>query len=436
MSLQPTSAAEVQGLANEAVKQALGMTPDELRQMHADWKAAKDQDDTVRRRFLEDKVESELDPSYRREAASVLRQDKHKGVGLRLGALVRAYYHAETQRRNVKDVAAQMMGYKWLADDIDQAEQLRTKTPLLAQTFSAGGAFVPPAYSEEAIELLRAQSVLRMSGVPSYPMPAGTLTIPRQATAASASYTNEGSNITASFLTTEQISLATKKLTALTVLSNDLIRFSSPKADELARNDLMKVMSLKEDITLLRTGDGTQYQPKSVLTTVTSSNQFAATQAGTYPTLAEVTNDLFRAMGLPGQSNVTMTRPAWYMHWKTAIGLRRIRDSFGNLVFDQEMRGGTLLGVPYYVSNQLPTNLGSGSNKTEVYFLETSMGIIGDAYAMEIAVFPNGSYHDGSAVQSGISQDLTVIRSIAGHDFALQHDVAGAVINTVAWGNA
>ena len=65
--------------------------------------------------------------------------------------------------------------------------------------------------------------------------------------------------------------------------------------------------------------------------------------------------------------------------------------------------------------------------------MDFSEAIIGENTAIEIDVFREAAYHDGSSVQSAVSLDQTVIRLIERHDFALRHDVSGSVITTVKW---
>jgi hypothetical protein len=44
------------------------------------------------------------------------------------------------------------------------------------------------------------------------------------------------------------------------------------------------------------------------------------------------------------------------------------------------------------------------------------------------------AYNDGSSVQAAFSQDQTVIRVLAEHDFALRYDKAFTLISSTLWG--
>jgi HK97 family phage major capsid protein len=257
------------------------------------------------------------------------------------------------------------------------------------------------------------------------------MTIPRQSGAATASYVGENVNISSSQQTTEQITLTAKKLAALTPASNDLLRQASADADAFVRDDLVQVMSLREDLAFIR-DDGTSNKPKGIRFAVASGQVVARTQAAATSTLAEISDDLFRMLERVEGANHQLVRPGWIMTSRTKSGLMRLRDANGQLVFASEMSRGELLGFPFGISNQIPKNL--GGDETELYFGDFNELLIGDTQSLEIEVFPGGTYHDGANLISGISQDQTVIRTIALHDVALRHNTAFAVTTAVDWG--
>jgi hypothetical protein len=99
------------------------------------------------------------------------------------------------------------------------------------------------------------------------------------------------------------------------------------------------------------------------------------------------------------------------------------------------MDKGMLEGFPYAVTSQIPDNLGSGTNESEVYFASFPTLVLGENETLEMSVFPGGAYYDGSNVISGISQNQTVIRLLAHHDFGCQQRGQEiAVIHTVKYG--
>lgn len=300
---------------------------------------------------------------------------------------------------------------------------------------NAGGAgnLIDPVYSTEFIELLRNQTVIRgLPGIRVLPMPSGAMGIRKQSAAGTAYYVGEATNITKSDQAVGLLNMVYRKLGAITVVSNDLLRMSGARgvaADAFVRDDLLAVSAIREDLALLR-GSGSAYEPTGIRFWAANSNVFAS--AGT--SLANTQSDLAKAVRLVEQGNVPvvsadgMDNPGnafWIMAPRTRWGIYNLTATTGNYVFRSEMDQGRLLGYGFRVTNQVPINIsGSGS---EVYFVHAPSCVIGDALGVQIEAFQNGAYYDGSVVVSGISTDETVIRALREHDFALRHDVGASV---------
>lgn len=310
--------------------------------------------------------------------------------------------------------------------DDDLGDQV--KKSLQAGDFTAGGFMIPPEFVPEIIELLRSRTVVRAAGARTLPMNNGSLTLRRQTGPATASYVGESRNIDATEPTGGQIVMTAKKLAAVVPISNDLLAFTSgPSADEFVRDDLVMVMSIREDQAFLR-DDGLQDKPKGL-------RYWAANVTGSNGTSSTNIEDDFKDLinDLEG-NDVRLLRPVWIMHPRSKNHLVNLRDGNGNLIFP-ELRTATptLYGWPLFVTTSVPTNLGGGT-ETEVYFVDMMDAIIGEATGLEIAVDMSASYIDGSSLVSAFTRDETLIRAIARHDFAMRHDESVAVKNAVTWG--
>lgn len=141
-------------------------------------------------------------------------------------------------------------------------------------------------------------------------------------------------------------------------------------------------------------------------------------------------------------ANISMTNPGWLMAPRTSQYLMNIRDGLGNQVYYAEMAQGRLRGKPFRVTTQIPTNLAAtgtdGTTPTtdgsEIYLADFAEVFIGEAYGLELDVFPGGSYVDASGTQqSGISNDQTVMRAIVQHDMAMRQEAAVAVLTGARW---
>lgn len=293
-----------------------------------------------------------------------------------------------------------------------------------------GGYLVPPQFSEEIIEMLRPQAVVRRMNPRIMPMNSGTLDIPKLTGGAQASYVGESDNITKSQPGTGMIHMSAKKLAALVPISNDLIRDTSGRADQVVREDVVSAMSAREDIGFIR-DDGTQNKPKGMRYWAVAGNIIAAN-----PTvnLANVTTDLGKLILALRKGNARMIRPGWLLGPTAAFYLESVRDANGNFAFKDEMAQGKLFTFPFAVSNQIPENLGAGGNESEVYFVDFADAVIGENTQLIIDVSAEATYWDGTQLVSAFSRDETVVKVIARHDFAMRHDESVAILTGVTWG--
>lgn len=337
---------------------------------------------------------------------------------------------------------------------------------LVTSTGAAGGFIVPPDVMNEIIPLLRAQAVVRSAEPRVLPMPRGTMTLPGQASAATASYGSENKAITKSEPTFNRIVATYKKLTALVPVSNDMMRFADPAVDAVVRDDLVRVMALREDLAFLL-GDGTADTPRGFLSFAngwvgakggtigvwsTSGNSTLAVNgadpanstggnfitANQTPTLATVQAELAGAVNRLDTANVPETRRVWFFHPRTYNYLFNAVNSLGLYVFRDELMSGKLLGYPFKKTTQIATNYwnADGTNKdlSFIFLVEMSESMIFDSMQMEIAVSREGTYVDeNGATISAFQQDQTIIRAISEHDHQLRHDASVAVIQSVRW---
>jgi len=331
---------------------------------------------------------------------------------------------------------------------------------LLAGVGASGGFMVPPEYINEIIELLRPLAVVRASNPRTMPMPRGTMTLPAQTQAATATYSGETATITASQQQLGQIVATYKKLTALVPVTNDLMRYSDPAADAFVRDDLVKVMALREDLAFML-GDGTLDTPRGF---ISFANMWALQNAGTQGlwsatanstaavggnfitstlayTLATAAAELGGLVNKLDTANVPDMRRVWFFHPRIFNYLNNVQNSLGVYVYRDELSRGTLLGYPFKKSTQIPINIWdtTGTNKdcSFIFLVEMTDAMILDAMTMELAVSREGMYIDSTgATVSAFQKDQTIIRAIQEHDFQMRHPASIAVDQFVRWAPA
>lgn len=333
---------------------------------------------------------------------------------------------------------------EWGTDDpvikaLEATAKLKAVGASTASNPEALGNLIAPQWSSEFIELLRNKPVMRrISRV--IPNPAGSLTLRRQTSAGTAYWVGEGVSITPSKPGVGLMQFLRKKLAALSVISNDLIRFSTGtggmSADQFVLDDLLLVIAIAEDLAFLR-GDGTQHSPRGVRNLLSTSNVFA--QTGT--TLATIDADFAKALRLVEEANILAEPDSihWIMIPRTYYGLMKAAPATdagarpykaGLELRDANAPEGRILGFPVHKTNQIPKNLGGGT-ESETYCLHGPSNIIADTLNVQVDVFDGGAYEDGGVVVSGISKDETPIRVLKETDFNLARQDAGACITGV-----
>jgi HK97 family phage major capsid protein len=303
----------------------------------------------------------------------------------------------------------------------------RVSKALAAQEEDVGGFLIRDELAAGLIELLRPMSVVRSLNPTMVPMDTGTMRMSKLASGSSGGWIGENQNIPATQPAFGQIVLTAKKYASLVPMSNDLLRRAGSLADRTVRDDLLADIGTSTDLAFIR-GDGASAQPKGLL------NQGTAINANGTVNLANVTTDIGILLQTMGDNNVRMLRPGWIMEWRTWRYLITVRDGNGNFAFKPEMDGGTLFGMPFKVTSQIPRNLGGGSNETELYFCDFADVIIGETTSILVDVSDVAAYHDGSNVVASFSLDQTVIRAIIEVDLGVRHAESVLILDQVKWG--
>jgi len=362
--------------------------------------------------------------------------------GYMFARLVRAQALAfrETGKHNDPDAVKFVVGKYWGGDArvlkaVEQGAKLKA-TASQASDPNALGNLIAPQWSSEFIELLRNRPKIRAIARV-IPNPTGSLTLRRQTSASTAYWVGEGLSITPSKPGVGLMQFLRKKLAGLSVLSNDMLRYSTgPQAiaaDQFVLDDMLLVSAIAEDLAMIR-GDGTQYSPKGIRSLTATANVFA--QSGT--TLAAIDADYAKSLRLVEEANIFPEPDSihwlevprtYYALWNAApatdAGARPYRS--GLETRDGQAPEGRILGYPVHKTNQIPKNLGGGSNESESYCIHGPSLMIADTLNVLVEVFPGGAYQDGAAVVSGISNDETPVRVLREMDFNMRYQEAASI---------
>jgi len=286
---------------------------------------------------------------------------------------------------------------------------------------TAGGFLVPTQISNELIELLRAQTVVRkMPGVRTISMETDKLDMGRQDTGVSTSWGGENTTIAEdTTITFGKISLNLRKNVCLYEISRELIADARIGAESLVRTELSEGMALSEDLALLEGTGGTQplglyYHPRVNSTDLSGTLDL---------------DNIADAIYAIEANNGMVT--GWASHPRLKQTLRTLKDSNGQYLFadGKTILGGdasfsTISGIPFLPTTQVPITLRPGSGESYLVGGQWSNFIIGEKPGIRIESTMTGG--------DSFTADQVWIKAVRRVDCALRHPETFVVVKGIA----
>jgi HK97 family phage major capsid protein len=136
------------------------------------------------------------------------------------------------------------------------------------------------------------------------------------------------------------------KIATISVLSDEMVRFSNPSAEVLVRDELAKAIGERMDIDFVDPGKAasTNVSPASITNGVTPSH--SAGNTGDF-----IRSDVSTLLGGFDNYDIPLTNPAFIMSSTKARQLTLMRNSLGQREFpDMTLLGGSLEGIPVVAS--------------------------------------------------------------------------------------
>lgn len=313
---------------------------------------------------------------------------------------------------------------KWIRNKQMQAAGYGQKTLSWLNELS-GGALVAPPEMGELIELLRNKEALINAGARTVPLPPqGRLRYPRQTAASLTYWVGENSPITASDIGTGDVSLQAKKLAVMIKAPNELIRFASPAAEALMRDDMTKSLALGLDLAGLE-GLGGDNRPLGIINRPIT--QITSSSPGTDGDRI-VAEDIYRFIAAVEEANAEFE--GFIMRPKTLYKYYQLRadavaqgDKSGLFLFNLIREPGmgvqaAMAGYPVTKSTQISQNRskGAATNLTYIVAGMWSDMLIGMFGAIEFAATTMGD--------TAFTNDQTWVRGILSADIATRHDAS------------
>jgi HK97 family phage major capsid protein len=298
---------------------------------------------------------------------------------------------------------------------------------------TSGGALVPPAEMGELIELLRNKEALVNAGVRTVPLPPqGRMKYPRQTSASLTYWVGENQPIRESEIGTGEVTLQAKKLAILIKAPNELIRFASPAAEALLRDDMTKSLALGLDLAGLE-GLGGDHRPRGLIQHA-NINRINSSVPGANGDRV-VAEDLYRMQAAVEESNAEfegyLMRPkCLYKYYPLRFDAVSQGDRQGGFLFNFIREPGdgfkaTLAGMPVTKSTQVSQSRSKGSATNLTYIIG---GMFSDAL---LGMFGAIEFAATNVGDTAFQNDQTWVRGILSADFAVRHEAAFVLMDNL-----
>lgn len=202
--------------------------------------------------------------------------------------------------------------------------------------------------ASEFIELLRPATIMgRISGLRMSPF---NVRIPSQTDASTVNWVGEAAVKPVSDLGFSTVTLPYHKIAGIVVLTEELVRLSTPNAEETVRRDLVEQIARFMDAQFITPSvSAGANNPASITNGVASPSAGGTTAEDLYFDL-NAALATFDDVDLSTESLVILMTPA------LARGISTLRNALGQFEFGSLTRtGGTLLGFPVIVSSSVPS---------------------------------------------------------------------------------
>lgn len=352
-----------------------------------------------------------------------------------------SYMMTDVVDRETRALVKNLMAAGTAGADPDEVNWYRKKS-LMAKGYDAkalswlneftGGALVAPPEQGELIELLRNKEALVSAGARTIPLPPqGRMVLPRHTGASTTYWVGEHQPITTSDINTGEVTLQAKKLAVLVEMPNELVRFASPAAEALVRDDMTKSLALGLDLAALE-GAGGDKRPLGILLRP-NIQRITSRQPGANGD-AIVGEDIYRLVAAIEEANAEPTgfimRPkTWYKYLQLRADAVSQGDRQGMFLFNAVREPGDnggkpqLAGLPVTKSTQVAQNRTKGNASNLSYILcgmweDVMLGMFG---ALEFSATNSGD--------TTFRNDGTWVKGILSADVALRHEAAFALMD-------
>jgi len=271
---------------------------------------------------------------------------------------------------------------RWGESQPEIAETLKPETAAMIKAAVAAGTTTDSTWAgplinyqilaDQFLEFLRPMTLL--GNIPGLRRVPFNIQIPAQTQGSLAAWVGEGVSKPVSKLAFTSLTLRWAKAANIMVLTDELVRFSSPSAEAIVRDDLAAGMAqfLDQQFITPSVTAVTNVSPASI-------SNGAPNSAASGVTADNVRQDFKAAIASFTAANIPFSGIVLAMNTNLAASLGMMHNALGQPEFPTlSSAGGSLMGIPVVVSDNVP----SGT----IFFIKASEILLADDGGVDIAV--------------------------------------------------
>ena len=291
-------------------------------------------------------------------------------------------------------------------------------------------------FAGDFLTFLRPMTILGkfgQNGIPALRSVPFNIKIKGQTSGGGAGWVGEGKAKPVTKFDFNEVNLGWAKLAAICVLSDELIRFSSPSADMLVRDSLAEALVARKDQDFIDPAKAAVagVSPASITNGVT-----AVTASGTDE--AAVRADVKAIMTKFIDAKLSLSQGVWVMHPSMALTLAMMTNALGQPAFPGiTMTGGVFFGMPVIPSEHVASTTIVLTSASDIYLAEDAVMIDASKEAsIEMSDAPTGDASTPTGATSLVSMwqsNSTAIRVEQYTNWQKRRNAAAQLITGAAY---
>jgi HK97 family phage major capsid protein/HK97 family phage prohead protease len=230
-------------------------------------------------------------------------------------------------------------------------------------------------FTGDFINFLRPQTIIGrfgQGGIPALRAIPFNVRIKGQTSGGDGYWVGEGAPKPLTKMDFNDVELRWAKVANIAVLTDELVRMSTPSAELLVRDSLAQALIARLDVDFVNPAKAavTDVSPASITNSAT-----AVPATGTDYDAFKV--DAKVMMGRFITANISLTEGVWIMQSTQALAFSLMQNALGQAEFPgMSMNGGTLLGLPVIVSQHVPSGVVALAAASEIYLADDGQVMI------------------------------------------------------------